>query len=117
MKYWVNFSCGHTEEVALFGKHEDRYRRIEYLERCGVCSKCYQEQKDMENSVGCHEVRMHYKEYKNDYSNCKTKSGSYDGETKTIIVYVPEGYVREPSDEEKLQQMFASMRNEKGEKK
>lgn len=110
MKYWVNFSCGHTEQVELFGKQTDRYRTIEYWEQRGICSKCYREQKDMENAVGCNEVRMPYREYKTEYPNCKTKAGSYDGEAKTIIVYVPEGYVREPSDEEKIRQELTRMK-------
>lgn len=33
---------------------------------------------------------MSYKDYKTDYPNCKTKAGSYDGEKKTIVVFVPE---------------------------
>lgn len=31
-------------------------------------------------------VRMHYSEYKNDYSDCQTVEGSYDKRTKTIEV-------------------------------
>lgn len=34
------------------------------------------------------EKEMHYSEYKNNYSDCETKRGSYNKETKTIIVYV-----------------------------
>lgn len=34
------------------------------------------------------EVRMTYREYKESYSNHKTKKDSYDKESKTIIVYV-----------------------------
>lgn len=30
--------------------------------------------------------RMHYSEYKNNYSDCKTVEGSYDKQTKTIEV-------------------------------
>ncbi len=90
MKYDVNFSCGHEATIELFGKNEERHRKIEYLEKFGVCPKCYQEQKEIENSLGCKEVKMLYKEYKRDYPECKTKAGSYDGDEKTIIVYVPE---------------------------
>lgn len=40
-KYTVNHICGHTVEVQLFGKINDRYRRIEWLEtqECEVCRK------------------------------------------------------------------------------
>lgn len=89
MKYDVAFSCGHTETVQLFGKTSERERKIAWYERAGICSKCYREQKEIENSIGCTEVEMHYAEYKEKYSNCKTKAGSYNGTTKTIVVYVP----------------------------
>lgn len=39
-KYEVTFSCGHTETVALFGKHTERERKIKYYEECGHCSEC-----------------------------------------------------------------------------
>ena len=38
-KYTVNHICGHTVEVQLFGKMEDRYRRIEWLET-QECEEC-----------------------------------------------------------------------------
>lgn len=88
-KYDVKFSCGHTETVQLFGKISERERRIAWWEECGVCDRCYREQKELANSVGCEEVEMLYKDYKTNYSACKTKAGSYNGKTKTIIVYVP----------------------------
>lgn len=88
MKYEVNFSCGHKEEIQLFGKVSERERKIAYFEKSGICSCCYKEQKEIEKSIGCEEVEMSYREYKTNYADCKTKSGSYNGETKTIIVYV-----------------------------
>ena len=33
-------------------------------------------------------IRMHYGEYKNNYSDCRTVEGSYDNKTKTIEVLV-----------------------------
>ncbi|MGN0624595.1 MAG: hypothetical protein ACI4JA_11700 [Oscillospiraceae bacterium] len=42
-KYEVKFSCGHTGTVELFGKTEERYRKLEYFERQGLCSECYKE--------------------------------------------------------------------------
>lgn len=89
MKYYVNFSCGHTEMKELFGKTSEREKKIAYWEKYGICSRCYREQKEIENSIDCDEVEMLYGDYKRNYSNCKTKAGSYNGETKTIIVYVP----------------------------
>lgn len=89
MKYNVNFSCGHTEKVELFGKYSEREKRIAYFEERGICSCCYREQKEVEKSIGCDEVEMSYRDFKQNHSGCKTKAGSYNGTTKTIIVYVP----------------------------
>lgn len=88
-KYNVKFSCGHEDVVELFGKTTERERKIEYFKNYGVCSCCYKEQKETEKSIGCEEVEMTYKQYKTEYPNFKTKSGSYNGTTKTIVVYVP----------------------------
>lgn len=81
MKYEVKRACGHIEVVELFGKAEDRQKKIEWLEQTD-CSDCY-------NAIGCEEVEMHYGEYKKNYAECKTKKDSYNKETKTIIVFIP----------------------------
>lgn len=44
-KYQVTYSCGHTGEVQLFGKHEDRYDKIAWMEREGLCPECYRKQR------------------------------------------------------------------------
>lgn len=36
------------------------------------------------------EIEMKYSQYKNEWFKCKTVKGSYNGETKTIVVNVPE---------------------------
>lgn len=89
MKYDVKFSCGHVHTVELFGKNSERERKIKWYEQCGVCPNCYREQKEIEMAITHDEIEMFYGEYKRNYANCKTKPGSYNGETKTIIVYVP----------------------------
>ena len=89
MKYDVKFSCGHIQTVDLFGKSEEREKKIKYFEKYCDCQECYDRQKNIENSDGCEEVEMSYREYKTNYSECKTKVGSYNGYTKTIVVYVP----------------------------
>ena len=40
-KYTVNHVCGHSVEIQLFGKMDDRYRRIEWLEtqECDECRR------------------------------------------------------------------------------
>lgn len=42
MKYSVEFSCGHTETVTLFGKNEERERKLWWYRERGVCSACKQ---------------------------------------------------------------------------
>lgn len=43
MKYMITHSCGHTEEVAIFGKNDYRQWRIRTLES-EVCSECSKKQ-------------------------------------------------------------------------
>lgn len=45
-KYDVTFSCGHTEEIQLFGKTEERNKKIKYYEEHGLCSSCYKKQQE-----------------------------------------------------------------------
>lgn len=40
------------------------------------------------------EERMLYKRYKQSFSDCETVHGSYDKNTKTIIVLLPEGRLK-----------------------
>lgn len=87
--YNVRFSCGHEERIELFGKTSEREKRIAYYEERGICPACYREKKEIEKSIGCDEIEMPYRDYKLLYAACKTKAGSYNGITKTIIVYVP----------------------------
>ena len=47
-KYQVDFSCGHTETVTLFGPMKDRYSRIEWLEEHGSCPACFRAEKERE---------------------------------------------------------------------
>lgn len=39
------FSCGHTGTVQLYGKGDERERKIRYFEEYGVCSECYKERR------------------------------------------------------------------------
>lgn len=43
----VNYSCGHSERQQFYGKHIERERKKEWMER-GVCPDCYREQKEQE---------------------------------------------------------------------
>lgn len=93
-QYTVNYSCGHSEVMELFGKEDERYRKIEYWEKCGICSACYREQKKIEAEVdaekrGLRPKEMTYREYKISYPTYKAVPGSYNGKTKTIKVWIP----------------------------
>ena len=50
MKYDVTYSCGHTATVELFGKTEDRERKLHWMETDGMCPDCYRECQCEENS-------------------------------------------------------------------
>ena len=100
MKYDVTFSCGHTETVEIYGKAEDREKKITYYGKSGICRKCYEKIMNEKNSENCEEVEMKYSEYKENYADCKTKAGSYDKETKTIVVYVPKQEEKEEDSRE-----------------
>lgn len=91
-KYEINYSCGHTATVQLYGPTKERERKIAWFEREGLCPECYAAQKDAENAAGCSERVMLYREYKQDWSWLKTKRGSYDAESKTVTVYFPAAY-------------------------
>ena len=93
-KYNVKFSCGHEETVDLFGPVKERESKIAYFEKRGLCRECYEKEQYKEYDA----VEMLYSEYKNNYSNCKTKANSYNKASKTIIVYVPRQTV-EPKPE------------------
>lgn len=64
MKYEVTFSCGHTGTVQLYGKGDERERKIRYFEEYGVCSECYKERRAIEAEIGCKHVTMFYRTYK-----------------------------------------------------
>lgn len=48
-KYTVTYSCGHEAVVELFGKVEERKKKIEYFEKNGLCRECYK--KKMEETA------------------------------------------------------------------
>mgnify|MGYP001771141093 CR=1 FL=1 len=88
-KYTVKFEqCGHEGVVELFGKNEQRARKIEYISKYHLCPECYKEMKEAEKAENCEEVEMKYYEYKKNYAGCKTKADSYNRREKTIVVYV-----------------------------
>lgn len=47
-KYSIRHSCGHYQEVELFGPDSERHRRIAWLEAHGICTACYLKAKSQE---------------------------------------------------------------------
>ena len=93
MKYEVKFSCGHTETVSLFGKTAERERKLQYFADQGLCSHCYQEWQQAQAARGCEAVELPYKLFKTRFRWCKKVADSYNADTKTIKVFVPEDSV------------------------
>lgn len=56
MKYDVTYSCGHTATVELFGKSEDRERKLHWMETEGMCPDCYNAWLHEENDRKAREV-------------------------------------------------------------
>ena len=87
-KYEIKYICGHSGTIQLFGKNEDRERKIKYYESHYICPDCYKEQFRVPTAE-CEAVEMFYRDYKHKCAQCETKPNSYDSKKKTIIVYVP----------------------------
>jgi len=58
--YYISFACGHTKNRQLLGKHEGRYRYIEWASERGSCSACRKanvlaaaEETEMEHFLPC----------------------------------------------------------------
>ena len=62
-----------------------------------------------ENAENCEEVVMSYREYKENYADCKTKAGSYDKTEKTIVVYVPKKEEKEEDAKEICQKALEAI--------
>lgn len=90
MKQDVTCKCGHTITMTLYGTnvHGEQDRKIKWQEEHD-CPECYHKAQVAAGKE--QEVRVKYSDFKNDeqYMYCKTKTNSYDKDTKTIIVYVP----------------------------
>lgn len=48
MKVDITFSCGHEGTIEVFGKSEERERKIKYFEEYGLCPDCYKAEKQKE---------------------------------------------------------------------
>ena len=41
MKYTITMSCGHEQQIELFGSTKERDRKIDYFKSTGLCRECY----------------------------------------------------------------------------
>lgn len=88
----IEFSCGHSERIILYGGEEAIKKQIKEAKKNGICSACFIEKKEKEKKKGCRQVELPYYIYIKKYSKTyATKLGSYNPKKKTIIVYVPRG--------------------------
>ena len=87
MKETVKRACGHEETIQVYGSVKDREYTI-HKEEKKLCVHCLAEEqkKQYEN---CDMVEVPYREYKEKYSECVTLTGSYNPDTKTIVVFIP----------------------------
>jgi hypothetical protein len=57
-KYTITYSCGHTGEIQLFGKMDERDRKIAWLEREGLCPECYKARKEQEHAEATEKAKQ-----------------------------------------------------------
>lgn len=70
-----------------------------------ICPDCYRATKAPAN--GFSEARMHYSDYKFAYSKYETVKDSYDAETKTIAVIVPDKCIVRAISTEEARTIYA----------
>lgn len=51
MKVNITYSCGHEGTIEVFGKAEERERKIKYFEEYGLCPDCYKAEKQTEEKA------------------------------------------------------------------
>lgn len=90
MKYKIKMSCGHVQEVELYGHPEYIEDKIKFMQKRSVCGKCYMKKQLQKNlAAGYVEVRVPYRDYKLRYSNLPYIPGSYNVADMTILVCMP----------------------------
>lgn len=58
MKYTITMSCGHEDNVELFGSGSERERKLEYFKNCGLCKECYKKKMRKMETWTCMNVRF-----------------------------------------------------------
>ena len=54
MKYTVKMSCGHEEQIELFGPGTEREKKIQYYQTSGLCKECYRKQVEEREKENIH---------------------------------------------------------------
>lgn len=83
-------SCGHKAIIPLNGSDVACFNKAKWYESKGLCPDCFNQKYPYIAEGHFKEVCMHYRKFKEEFSDCKTKYGSYDDADKTIVVYVPD---------------------------
>ena len=55
-KYDITYSCGHSATIQLYGKNEEREKKIKWFESEGLCPDCYREYKREEDARKAAEI-------------------------------------------------------------
>lgn len=84
--YDVDFACGHTGSIQLYGNDERRKNRIEYLEQFGICPTCYKKEQEAAREKKCAE------------NNSMNDAGYL-----TVTFYLSEQYIDKPHSVQSVQ--------------
>jgi len=56
--YTINYKCGHSAQKELYGKLEERYKKIEWLQENCLCPECSAKEKARENEAALARLKM-----------------------------------------------------------
>lgn len=86
-------ACGHTAGITIKGADENAIReKAERLKHSGTCPACYWAGVNRKKSETHHAVRMWYSKYKQlkeENPMLESVHDSYDAESRTIGVWIP----------------------------
>lgn len=90
MTYKIKMSCGHVQEVELYGHPEYIEDKINFMKKRSVCGKCFmREQLQKYLDAGYVEVRVAYRDYKFRFANLPYLPDSYNIADRTVVVCMP----------------------------
>ena len=90
MTYKIKMSCGHTQNMVLYGPQKLIEEKIKYFKTRAVCVSCHMKQQLEKNiAAGYVEVRVPYREYKLRFANLPYIPDSYNKTDRSVIVCLP----------------------------